>query len=112
LNQCLSRDLLTSDTTVKREKEEEKISQNMSFLASVKALTDMSDFISSCNLNTIDKSECHVSKKHNLQLFLYKIICLCCFNKYCKFNLMLKIRNINILLYQQTAVYYHAARKI
>src|SRR6266496_3814436 len=70
LNQCLSRDLLTSDAAVKREKEEEKVSQNVSFLVSVKALTDMLDCISSCSLNTIGKSEHCVSKKHNLQLLL------------------------------------------
>ena len=59
-----------SDAAVKREKEKEKISQNVSFLASVKALTNMSDCISSCNLNTIDKLKYHIDKKHNLQLFL------------------------------------------
>ena len=64
------RNFLTSDMTVKREKKKEKISQNMSFFVSVKALTNMSDCISSCNLNTINKSEYHADKKHNLQLFL------------------------------------------
>ena len=59
-----------SDAAVKREKEEEKVSQNVSFLASVKALTDMSDCILSCSLNTIDKSRHYVSKKYNLQLLL------------------------------------------
>ena len=44
----------------------EKINQNMSFLAFVKAFTDMSDCISSCSLNTINKSEHHTDKKHNL----------------------------------------------
>ena len=70
MNQCLSRNLLTSDITVKREKEEEeKVSQNMSFLASVKVLTNMSDYILSCSSDTIDKSEHHADKKHSLQLF-------------------------------------------
>ena len=62
--------LLTSDTAVKREREEEKVSQNVNFLAPVKALTGMSDCISPCGLNTIDKPGRHTGKKHNLQLLL------------------------------------------
>ena len=62
----MSKNLLTSDIIIKREKKEEKVSQNVSFLASVKAHTDMSDCILSCSLNTIDKSEHHISSAKSI----------------------------------------------
>ena len=45
----------------------------MSFLVFVKALTDMSDCILSCSLNTIDKLKHHADKKRNLQFFYKRL---------------------------------------